>query len=267
MKFTCATIAVLLLLSGCHATRTVKSQCDSDSRFVIESAAEHNRDDLEPTFERFRNFLGGANNGSLEGPQEGGHRQINWDADIVPFDMPGDFFHIKVTRGLELIPQKKAKSKSKAGTRGGRKNGEQKFLVSNAGDDDKFDSINPGAAQDFSFFSENRLFTHTKDNKLTIIFHEAGSGKHAPRAGVKGFGAVFVDVDKANKTKMVWKNKRGCVITEAYVEPKDEGLSFLGMYLDDSDIFSVEIHLPTTIDKLGTDFVVMDDFIYGEPTL
>ena len=88
--------------------------------------------DIATTVADFQAALGGINNGNASGPIAEGFRQINWDANIVPFDMPGDFFNKTVTRGAELT----------TGV-------DSEFRVSNpdpadpGAPDNRFDSINP----------------------------------------------------------------------------------------------------------------------------
>jgi hypothetical protein len=195
--------------------------------------------------------------------------------------MPPDFFHINVNRGLEMVPV----------------NPHQTFLLSNDQDDldDKFDSINQDAAADFITFSPERLFASQGASTLKMIFHEAGSGAGAEQALTNGFGTVFVDVELPGQTKVVAKDTNGCVITEAYALPQNGGLSYVGIFVADYIIDSIEIEIPNAIDdgqgdrRLGKkgksggkgkagrkgkagkggriqDFVVMDDFSYGEPT-
>lgn len=71
------------------------------------SKAVRNPHDLDQTVEGFRKTLGGQDNGNSSGLSHG-HRSINWDANIVPFKMPGDFFKNTVTRGAEFFLQLRA---------------------------------------------------------------------------------------------------------------------------------------------------------------
>lgn len=49
---------------------------------------------------KFLNEIGGVDNASAPGDQGSGFRSINWDAGIVPFDFPSEFFNEDVTRGI-----------------------------------------------------------------------------------------------------------------------------------------------------------------------
>ena len=84
---------------------------------------------------------------------------------------------------------------------------------------------------------------------------------------MKGFGAVFVDVDKKLQTKALYYDYNGCKLAVEYVEKQRNGLSFLGVIFDSPIIARVDIYLgaaPIGGYKRG-DFVVMDDFLYSEP--
>ena len=207
--------------------------------------------DLRPTVDSFNELLGGDDNGNDSGPLKEGRRSINWDAGIVPFKFPGDFFAEVVTRGMTVS------------------NADNKFVVSNpepSNGDDKFSSINPFAAKDFITFSPKRLFAPLKKTKVIVSF--SIPGKHE-NAVVKGFGAVFVDVDQAFLTKAVYLDKYGCVLAKEFVDPQNKGLSFLGVIFDKPIIARVDIYLgsrPLAPQKSRPgDFVVMDDFLFSEP--
>lgn len=257
MKFQNKAIAVFLL-SCCCIARATNRPCE-DTSVVFVSAISPDDAGLEEGFELFRDLLGGDNNGNdVAGDKYGwfkeGHRQVNWDAPIVPFDMPGDFFAATVTRGMTVSSLK------------------DEFRVSNPVDshdpwDNLFDSISAVAAEDFQTFSPKRLFTPLGHTTFTVDFTVPGFLKTP--ATVEGFGAVFVDVDTPGTTKMTFYAKSGCVIAEEYVKPSADGLSFLGAYSSNYPIYTVEIQAGSkAIDdkshKRG-DFVVMDDFLFSEP--
>ena len=216
-----------------------------------------NAEGMEETFELFRELLGGINNGNNVDPNgfPDGHRQVNWDAAGVPFDMPGDFFSVNVPRGLVV------------------ESSSEKFAVSNPSNppngDDKFSSINENAANKFKTFSTERLFTPLDNNKFEVEW--TVPGQPDVEATVEGFGAVFVDVGCAQTTKMTFYAESGCIIAEKYVDPKENGLSFLGAYSGSEEypIFEVEVTLGNRAlnswFSRWADFVVMDDFIFSEP--
>ena len=248
---------LVMALPGATAGRH-RCYREQDQRTVV-SATAKDRDGLQHAFSAFQGLLGGKNNGN-DKAQHDGFRNINWDAAGVPFDMPGDFFAATVTRGLTVSSSK----------------GE--FRVSNPADgsDDKFDSINHMASKDFVDFSPKRLFTPIGTTKTVITFSPAGK---KGRATVNGFGAVFVDVDKRHSTWMTAYDKNGCIVYRDFVEPKNKGLSFLGVTFgkDKGDSIIAMVVLETgnlAIDSRRKlrghegrkdDIVVMDDFTYGEP--
>lgn len=256
MQFQIQTVAIFLLASITSSSALTTSEYCGDGNIpvTVVSATAPNGHDLTDAFESFRGLLGGKNNGNDIGPIFDGHRQINWDADVVPFDMPGDFFASTVTRGLTVVSNK------------------HEFRVSNADHDDLFNSINRDVAKDFQTFSPKRLFTVAKgDNVFAVDF--SVPGKH-DEATVEGFGAVFVDVDQDKTTTMTFLAESGCIIGKEDVKAFPEGLSFLG-FVSESPAYPIH----RVVVKLGNkaidgssnsfrgknDIVVMDDFLYSEP--
>ena len=259
MKFTSQTLA--LFVASALTTSNASNLCKENGAplpVITVSVVAPDTAGLTDGFENYRSLLGGDNNGNAPGPLDDGHRQINWDAAIVPFDMPGDFFEF---RGLTLSSD-----------------GDE-FRVSNPDPDvepnlgihdDLFDSINRNAAEDFSTFSPERLFTvEGGDNEFVAEFTVPGSSDPAV---VKGFGAVFVDIDEPRKTTMTFYAESGCIIAEREVEEFKDGLSFLGLISvsEDYPIAKVEVELGTKALDGGNvrgrkDFVVMDDFLFSEP--
>ena len=249
-----ATLSLLAVTSMAQERELGKRKFCKDVPITFVSATSPDADGLEESFELFCDLLGGDNNMNnvKKNGIKDGHHQINWDGENVPFDMPGDFFAIDVTRGCTI------------------RSDSNEFRVSNPmdGSDDLFDSINRGAAKDFQTFSAKRLFTSVKENEFTIDFSQPG---FVNPATVEGFGAVFVDVKEDHKTKMTFYAESGCIIAEEYVKPSAEGLSFLGAFSGSSKfpIFKVEVVLGEEAidhgDSKHDDIVVMDDFLYSEP--
>lgn len=237
---------VLALTIGTWATNSPKP-----ARRLVLNGVGKTADELRPTVDLFNKLLGGEDNGSGAGPLESGRRSINWDAGVVPFKFPGDFFAKTVTRGLTVS------------------NSNNKFRVSNPNPpngDDKFSKINPLAAADFITFSSKRLFAPVKDTTVTINF--SVPGKHQA-ALVRGFGAVFVDVDYPHLTKAIYYDKYGRVLARQAVDAKKNGLSFLGVIFDEAIISKVVLFLGSRPLRPRNhprgDFVVLDDFLYSEP--
>jgi len=89
----------------------------------------------------------------------------------------------------------------------------------------------------------------------------------------KGFGAVFTDVDLANTTSLMFFDASNVSLGTFFVpaQPFDASFSFLGVDFGSAVVSRVRITsgnaaLGTGILDGGSDLVVMDDFIYGEPT-
>jgi hypothetical protein len=217
---------------------------------------------LQPTVDAYRALLGEPNNGSAPGSQPAGRREINWDgtpdAQSAPNLLPRDFFNTTVPRGAVFS--------TGAGN---------KFQVSADSDNPtqtavRFGNINPQYRENFNVFSAQRLFTPLGTNKMSVRFFQPGTTKPAT---VKGFGAVFTDVDKAGTTKIELYDQWGTQLWWQAV-PKgttaNRSLSFLGVKTT-ADVYEVRIttgNAPlssTNTDTSARDVVVMDDLLYGEP--
>jgi hypothetical protein len=208
----------------------------------------------------FRAALGEPNNLNALGPLPAGRREINWDAGIVPFDMPPDFFNTTVPRGAEFSTAKGSE-----------------FRVSNPiatdvtappGGDNEFSSINPTYPDQFVTFSPFRLFTPFDTNVLDVNFFIPGSKTPAT---VSGFGAIFTDVDLPDSSKLDFFDINNNLLLSQFVPTAPQGLSFLGATFDTNSLFRVRITSgntpigPNDDPAKGVDIVVMDDFLYGEP--
>ena len=275
MIFRVKAFLTLIALTSAAAANAVK-YCDGVASVTVVSSTAANADDMEQSFELYRTLLGGNNNGS-DPPAVSGHRQVNWDAPIVPFDMPGDFFAATVPRGLLLNSVS------------------NEFRVSNdvAVTDNLFNSINPEASANFQTRSPQRLFTSVGENEFTIQFSIPGTVDKP--ATVQGFGGVFVDVNDHDATKMTFYAESGCVLAEEVVKSAPGGLTFLGVFVGEATpkIYNIKVKLGSqALDSnepqrqcqgffcffsflfgglFGAnndnieDFVVMDDFLYSEP--
>lgn len=217
---------------------------------------------LTPTVNAYRTLLGDPNNGSLPGSQPAGRREINWDgtpdAQSAPNGLPRDFFNTTAPRGVVFS--------SNAGNR---------FQVSADSANPtntavRFGNINPQYPNVFGTFSPERLFTPVGTTQTRINFFVPGTNWPAT---VKGFGAVFTDVDRADSTKIELYDRWGNQLWWQNVlrgPQANKSLSFLGVKTD-ADIYEVRIttgNTPlgaTTNDGGSWDVVVMDDFLYAEP--
>jgi hypothetical protein len=144
---------------------------------------------------------------------------------------------------------------------------------------------NPNYAKIFRAFSRSRLFTPVGSNITEATFSIPGTNGTA-RATVRGFGAVFTDVDQpdggvlsaarsnrkaSNLIEYFDKNGRLLFSSSIPASPGDGSFSFFGIKFDDARIASVRITAgnvaPGANDDRQHDIVMMDDFIYGEPQL
>lgn len=211
--------------------------------------------DITAKVDEFRNALGPSNGGTA-GEQQGGRREIAWDAAATaPFnnrnDFPADFFNTTAKVGSVYTT---------AGT--GLRN-----------DSTLFREINPSYAAEFNFFSPNKIFAPVGSNLLDQLFEVAGQPTPAV---VRGFGIVFSDVDVAEKTTIELFAQDGSSLAtySAPIRSDAGGLSFVGVTYDEAIIARVRITLGTgalgagvnDITAGGTaDLVVLDNVIYGEP--
>jgi hypothetical protein len=228
--------------------------------YQIFSAAGSNPTSIQHTVDVFRATLGEPNNGSVVGQQVVGRREINWDAAIVPFKMPGNFFNTVVTRGAEF--------KTTAWSQFRVSNPIATDTTAPPGGDNEFSSINPTYPHQFKTFSPNRLFTPFGTNVTEVRFFVSGTKTPAI---VKGFGAVFTDVDLPNSSKLEFYDRHGNLLLSQWVKPGPQGLSFLGATFKNGNLFRVKITSgntpvgPNDNPHHGVDIAVLDDFLYGEP--
>jgi hypothetical protein len=227
-------------------------------------AAGPNAQSIQSTVDAFRAALGEPNNGNAPGPLANGRREINWDGGgsdattnpVTPFttflNTRGGQF---TTPGIGL---------SQAPPSGGPQGGLAVLLA------------NPDYAHIFSTFSPLRLFTAVGSRTTEAQFFVPGTnGTNA--AAVRGFGAIFIDVDKPSGDKsekpstiIEFFDAQGNLLFTAFVpsSPGDGGVSFYGIVFNDARIARVRIKSgdgrPGANDD-KKDVVMMDDFIYGEP--
>ena len=250
MKYTYHLLTVVvcaLFFVGCS---------DGNEPTVITAAG-----DIGTAVEQYRQLLGGTNNGGNPGSKgSSGYREINWDslpdelADPNPY-IP-DFFNAPEApraRGIVL---------NTPGTA---------LMVSADSDNPygalpRFGSINPQYADSFKTFSEERLFSPIGSNIVNITFFVPGTTNPAT---VRGFGAVYTDVD-TDHTAFTYFDINGNMLGEFATPIADNGLSFLGVAYAKAIVARVEVRYGTgplgpDDGTNGTDVAVMDNFIFGEP--
>jgi hypothetical protein len=240
---------------------------------TVFQAAGPTADSIQGTVDEFRAALGEHNNMNNPGPLASGHREINWDGGgaNTTTDTPVTPFNVFLnTRGGQFTTP--GVGLSQAPPSGGAQGGLEAL----------FNNQNYGAT--FSTFSAPRLFTPVGSNITEALFFVPGTNPEQP-ATVRGFGAVFTDVDEPNgigpggkrgnprgaSTLMEYFDADGRLIFSSFVpaSPGDGSLSFFGIVFDNALIARVRITTgdvaPGPDDDEKRDIVMMDDFIYGEP--
>lgn len=229
---------------------------------TVRSGSGINTGAIQAVVDQFRTDLG-ALNPNVAGSAGSGRREINWDGVpdtfAAPNNLPADFFNVNSPRGAVF---------STPGTG---------FQVSADSDNPtstpvEFANINPNYNQLFAPFSAQRLFTAVGSNIVDVNFFIPGS---TTPATVRGFGAVFSDVDVANSTSIQYFDANGNSLGTFSAQnvpgnelAANETFSFLGVSFDSSVVSRVRITSGNQIlgpNNLEPDLVVMDDFIYGEP--
>ena len=266
----CATvIAAFGVLSMLLAvSQTVQAQATQSTPLVFQAAGP-DATSIQGAVDAFRASLG-DNNGNNPGPLQKGRREINWDGgnpNLLATTAPVNPFLVFLnTRGSQF--KTPGLGLSQAPPSGGPQGGLAVLFG------------NPTYGTTFRTFSASRLFTPVGSNITEASFSIPGTNGNAP-ATVRGFGAVFTDVDQTNgvsaatkgSTHIEYFDRNGKLLFSSFVpaSPGDGNLSFFGIKFDDARIASVRITAgnvaPGPNDDQQHDIVMMDDFIYGEPQL
>jgi len=211
--------------------------------------------DIQTEVDNFRDFLGP--NRGVGGTFPDGRREINWDgvpeAFSAPNLLPANFFNSNSPRGVVFFTlgtgfQVSANS------------------INSTNTPVRFGNIFSVYPALFSTFSPQKLFSALRSTITENLFFIPGTTQSAT---VKGFGAVFTDVNAAHSTKIEYFDVGGNLLFSRNVLPQPTqraGFSFLGVGFDTASVFLVRITSGNRILKVpNLDVVVMDDFIYGEP--
>jgi hypothetical protein len=226
--------------------------------FKTFEAAGANAAAITPARDEFRAAVGGGTVAGANGSFGGLRREINWDGVPAAFSdpnlFPADFFNVNSPRGAVY---------STPGTG---------FLVSasaGSGTPPLF-----GFPGDFQTFSPQKLFTAVNSNVTEVSFFVPGT---TIPATTTAFGVIFVDVelDTPIPTKLEFFDENDSLIyTRNALVAGNQGLSFLGaVVVGEGRIDHVRLTSGlNTIISNGVrlneidDAVVMDDFLYAEPT-
>jgi hypothetical protein len=228
---------------------------------VVRSAAGANAAAITAARDQYRVDLGGGTTAGANGSFGGLRREINWDgvpdAASAPNNLAANFFNSNSPRGVVF-------STPGSGFQVSANSGVAPV---------EFDNIDPSYSADFAPFSAQRLFTALGSNVVDVNFFAPGTNTPAL---TRGFGSVFTDVDRANTTSIELFDASNASLGSFIVPTSigNESLSFLGVSFPTAVISRARITNGNTALAAGVtdqqgdsrDLVVMDDFIYGEPT-
>jgi hypothetical protein len=217
--------------------------------------------DITNALAQFRHLIGDSLNTKTDASPFG-RREINWDAVPANFtntgNFPLDFFN-------NIDPKASAGRK-----RGFVLSGDASFRV----DSTNFSDITPSYANQFEAFSPKRTFAPIGSNMTYGTFKIPGTPLPAT---VKGFGVIFSDVDIDDSTSIEYFNKdKSLGIFKAPRRSAGTSFSFVGVFFPNDEITLVKItsgngllapSVKDISDGGGKDLVVMDDFLYTEPTV
>jgi hypothetical protein len=221
---------------------------------------------------QFRADLGNLN---ANGPCDGigcvpglGRREVNWDAVpdgfASPNAFPGNFFNQATgaaagrIRGIELATSGVFEVSATAAS----------------GVAPRFGNHDPQNADDFAAFSAERIFGIVGANELDITFSVPGAPGRA--ATVRGFGAVFTDVENDGGTRIDYYDMDDNLLQSVVAPPFSTSgsdtfgsFSFAGLSFDTAVIRRVHIvngGYDLDLTQFGVnDASAMDDFLFGEP--
>ena len=218
----------------------------------------------------FEAAIGGADNGGTASPQSSGFRSINWDGvKLDGTDFGGDTTVIDPGKTVG-IPLNRFQERGMF------------FKEVYAVSGDGFADVNPSTAGLFNAFSPSNTFAMFNENTIDFSFVKPSVHTTAPvDAESRGFGAIFLNVQKANTTSIELFHGDESLGT-FYVPVGTQGQAeFLGELFSNPVVTRATITLGTDVlfSFDGTHFsssstdnpptsnlVVTDDFVYPEPT-
>jgi hypothetical protein len=253
LAFIVKALVLVALLAACAPAQPTQNPTGSGLTPIVVSGTG----DIGAVVDEYRNLLGSDNGVEPGNKGPSGYREINWDGVpdemAAPNFMPSDFFN------APEAPRARGAFFSTPG---------EGIQVSADSENPTstplyFTHINPGYT--FKTFSDERLFSPIGSNVVDLTFFVPGSNTPA---AVRGFGAVYTDVD-TNHTAFEYFDKDGNSLGTFETPVADGGLSFLGVVFPEPIVYRVQIRYGTAAlgpeDSADADVAVMDNFIYGEP--
>jgi hypothetical protein len=243
----------LALLSLSVLFNSCKKDTVDESPVVIQGNGT-----IQDEIDAFRQLLGPLNSGSAN---TSGRREINWDA--VPDNqlgkpLPNDFFN-PTGPGALAARQRGLIYTSVAGS----------FVVSKS----NFEDINVLAAGSFKPFSGTNTFANTSSALWEVGFQVPGE---KTAASVRGFGAVFSDVDVPNESYLeFFDDDKSLGKFFIPIHDTNTSFSFLGVqFRANQKVTKVVVSHPGILSSGQADIsnggpkdlIVLDDFLYSEPT-
>lgn len=215
---------------------------------------------LSATIAEYKALLGTDRGGEPGTQGETGFREINWDG-LTDSESAPNLYAPDLFNG-PTAPRARGIVISTPGTG---------LMVSADSDNPtgtptSFGNINATYTQIFPPFSGERLFSPVGSNIADIRFYVPGT---TTKAVAKGFGAVYVDVDRLENTAFEYFDINDKSLGTYAAPVLDKGHVFLGVVFPEAVIHRVRIEYGNSPlgpnDGNGTDVSVMDNFIFGEP--
>ena len=247
-----SSVVVSFVLSGAVFGSTIFSVGGDDKTASIQGKVD-----------AFRAALGNPNNGNAPGPRDRGRREINWDGggnNPTTAIAGTPFKGFLDTRGAQFTTPGTGFVQAPPGLITGGDGGFEKVFG------------NTTLSETFGVFSSLRIFSPIGSNITDVHFFIPGTNGGEP-ATVRGFGAIFTDVDRADSTSIQFYDISNNLIDTGAV-PRglvdDRSFSFLGGLAEaDEQIFRVRITSGNTAIAPSfageVDIVAMDDFFHAEP--
>lgn len=211
---------------------------------------------VDPKVPVFGESIGTPDNGNAVGFHASGRREVNWDGVPANFSnnnhFPDEFFNVNAPRGLVYDDD--------IGTG---------LRVSS----NHFSDLNATYQNELIPFSEPRMFAPVGAHVTEIKFFIPGT---TTPAVVRSFGAIVVDVDKANLSRLQAFDKSGNMIANISVpiRKNPDEYSLVGVTFTSPVIASVKLRLGDSEPRKGVndvtqggtkDVVALDDLLYSEP--